>query len=289
MNNQPTRDDLNRKKIKSAEAVVSTLSHAQIAMASLDLTSLTGHETDVEIIALCDKAKQGNIAAVCIYPQYVAQVTKMLKDTNVKIATVINFPHGDMTNGGEIATPENTTKAVKDAIANGATEIDIVIDRNYFEGSNTRDLLHACRQACGANIKMKVILETAALNFDEDIDILASIAIEEGADFIKTSTGKYIDSEFPDDNGGATFEAVLTMIDVIKKYKNERSAGLKISGGVSDKNFTSFIELVKNEVGVDFVNNKDQFRFGASGLYTHLNHALNPKALKPQTHETLAY
>ncbi len=285
----PTRDDLNRKKIKSAEAVVPTLNHGEIAMASLDLTSLTGNETDVEIIALCDKAKQGNIAAVCVYPQYVARVAELLDRTDIQIATVINFPHGNLTNDGEVATSENTEKAVKDVIENGATEIDIVADRNYFEGTNTRGLLHACKNACGASAKMKVILETAAFGLEEDIEPLASIAIEEGADFIKTSTGKYSGPEFPE-IGGATFEAVLTMIDVIKKYKNERSVGLKISGGVSDKNFTSFIELVKNEVGVDFVNNKDQFRFGASSLYNHLNHVLNPQSAKPKsTADKLAY
>ena len=215
--NIPTQDDLNRKKIKLAQSVSPTLSHVQISMLSLDLTSLTGSETEADITELCGKARKGSVAAVCVYPQYVAQAAKLLQGSEIEIATVINFPHGDMTNDGEVATPENTEKSVVNAIANGATEIDIVIDyKNYMREEHARSLLRACKKACGENAKMKVILETGTFEFEGDIECLSSIAIEEGADFIKTSTGKYSDPEFPE-VGGATFEAVLTMLDVIKK------------------------------------------------------------------------
>jgi deoxyribose-phosphate aldolase len=270
MNNQQTQDKLNRDKIKSVQDIAPTLHHAQTAMASLDLTSLTGVETDNEIIALCDKAKQGHVAAVCVYPQYVARVAELLEGTDIQIATVINFPHGDMTNEGETATPENTEKAVKDAIVNGATEIDIVMDyKDYMNEAHARSLLRACKNACGDGVKMKVILETAAFELEDDIACLASMAIEESANFIKTSTGKYSDPEFPE-IGGATFDAVLTMVNVIKKHQAERTVGLKISGGVSDSNFAAFIELVTGEIDNDFLNS-NTFRIGASGLYNYLH------------------
>lgn len=289
--NAPTRDESNRKKINAFKGCVLTPGHVKIAMASLDLTSLTGQEAETDIINLCNQAKEGNVAAVCVYPQYVGQVTKLLEGTGVQIATVINFPSGNMTNDGEIATPDNTYDAVQDAIANGATEIDIVIDyRNYMDESHTRSLLRSCKKACGRDVAMKVILETAAFELEGDIECLASIAIEEGANFIKTSTGKYNDPEFPE-VGGATFEAVLTMVDTIKKYKNERTVGLKISGGVNDRNFSGFIELVKRELSEEFMT-PDTFRIGASSLYNYLKLSIETKGAvlnHVQKHETLGY
>ncbi len=274
--NIPTQDDLNRKKIKLAQSVSPTLSHVQISMLSLDLTSLTGSETEADITELCGKARKGSVAAVCVYPQYVAQAAKLLQGSEIEIATVINFPHGDMTNDGEVATPENTEKSVVNAIANGATEIDIVIDyKNYMREEHARSLLRACKKACGENAKMKVILETGTFEFEGDIECLSSIAIEEGADFIKTSTGKYSDPEFPE-VGGATFEAVLTMLDVIKKYQNKRPVGLKISGGVNELNFVGFLEIARTEMSDAFLS-LDTFRIGASGLYDYLDSSIRTK------------
>ena len=266
----PSQEQQNRRLIEKALSVSPSVDHAHVAMQALDLTSLTGTETTDDISNLCAKAKNGNVAALCVYPQYVSQVAKELKDTNTQIATVINFPHGNLSNDGDKATPENTKTAVAEAIANGATEIDIVADRNYFEGSNTHDILHACREACGENIKMKVILETAALHFDEDIAMLASIAIKEGADLIKTSTGKYSDPEFPENGGGASMEAVLTMCQTLQKYRRENSCGLKISGGVNHNNYAQFIALVEEQMGAEFIAGKNTFRFGASSIYDDL-------------------
>lgn len=289
----PSQEQQNRRLIEKALSVSPSIDHVHVAMQALDLTSLTGTETTDDISALCSKAKNGKVAAVCVYPQYVSQVAQELKSTDIQIATVINFPHGDKTNDSDsdTATPQNTKIAIEEAIANGATEIDIVVDRNYFEGSNTRDLLRACREACGENIQMKVILETAALHFDEDIEMLTSIAIEEGANFIKTSTGKYVDSEFPENGGGASMEAVLTMCKTLNKYRRENSCGLKISGGVSHANYAQFIALVEGQMGVEFTRNSDTFRFGASSIYDDLALTIDGEtpAQRPQKRNGLEY
>lgn len=266
------------RKIKNAVKVTPDDSARHIAMACMDLTSLSGEETAANIKSLCDKAKAGSVGAVCVYPHYIKQVQKELDGTGIQIATVINFPHGNKTNDGDIATFNNTYDAVKQANADGATEIDIVVDYNDFTEENARELLRACRQACTeGNLTMKVILEVENGHPAVDLPARAELAIVEGADMIKTSTGKYHEPISDHDK----MECTLIMIQEIKKTL--RDVGLKISGGVNGENYAQYLALVEHEMGAEFINAKS-FRFGASGLYNDLNPSITRRSKS-----TLAY
>jgi deoxyribose-phosphate aldolase len=241
-------------------------------MACLDLTSLSGNETVDDITILCGKAKDSPVSAVCIYPRHVKQAADQLAKTDVQIATVINFPFGNLDNDGSIATPENTRATVLKAISDGATEIDIVMDYQGYHAMETdlaRELLNACRDACGDNIKMKVILESSAFRFEREVYDMAKFAMDYGADMIKTSTGKH-------ENGGASFEMVAAMALAVDDYKVGRSIGLKISGGVNNRNYAQFIAITENMFGADCMA-PDRFRIGASGLYDDLCRTLETK------------
>lgn len=258
---------------------------AKTALACLDLTSLNDTDTDDTIIDLCTKAIDGKVAAVCVYPQFVSLAADQLNSTGVEIATVINFPNGNTTNDGAEATADNTASAVRQAIADGATEIDIVVDYQGFhnmEADLLRQALSACRDACGDNVKMKVILETSAFHFEREVYDLAKFAMDYGADMIKTSTGKH-------ENGGATPEMVAAMMLAIKDYKNVKQVGLKISGGVNGANYADYISMVEKTLGAEYVT-PDMFRFGASGLYDSLTQTNDAKPVsKTSLHAPSSY
>ena len=248
---------------------------AEIAMACLDLTSLTGKETEKDICDLCNKALTSNIAAICVYPEYIKQAINYLSDSPVAIATVINFPLGANRNNGEVATAQTTHNDVTQAIKDGATEIDIVIDYDAFKtmdiGAETSicKILKAARSACDGHAILKVILESASFSQEQDLYDLTLLVLENGADFIKTSTGKYV----PDTGevSGATLETVVTMALALR-YHNESfdtKAGLKISGGVNGNNYAQYIKITQEILGKEFLT-RETFRFGASGVYSDL-------------------
>lgn len=267
------QDELIRK-IKKAKLAKPEAHISQTAMACIDLTSLTGNETDDDIKALCNKSKAGPVGGVCVYPKHIRMVADYLRSHDIAIATVINFPFGEKTNDGDIATPENTYESCRQAIANGADEIDIVIDYKNFTEENARELLRACRKACDeGKAKMKVILEVENGNLFKELPSRTQLAIIEGADMIKTSTGKYPDAMSTHEK----MECVLIMIDEIKK--SHRNVGLKISGGVNADNYAPYLALVQSEMGTDFIK-PSTFRFGASGLYDDLKPSTKPRPNK---------
>lgn len=234
---------------------------AQRALSLMDLTSLTNTETDQDIIDLCQQAKSpaGETAAICIFPRFIPIAKKALKaqqTPQIKVATVTNFPHGN----DDITIALAETKA---AVAYGADEVDLVFPyRALMQGNENIgfDMVKVCKQACGDSAKLKVIIETGELKTAELIRKASEIAINAGADFIKTSTGKV--------SVNATPEAAKIMLTVIKD-KNS-AVGFKPAGGVRNADDAAiYLDLADNILGSDWADSK-HFRFGASSLLTSL-------------------
>jgi deoxyribose-phosphate aldolase len=228
----------------------------------MDYTSLDGTDNPEKIRKLCLKAlsfgEQGlpYPAAVCIYPPFIATAKHALKGSPIRIATVAaGFPHGQM--------PLKTKlEEVKYAVGEGADEIDVVIsrgtllDRKYHVVFRELDLI---REAAGDKT-LKVILETGELGTAENIAKASEIAIEAGADFIKTSTGKVTPA--------ATEEAVYIMLQVILAHfrKSGKKTGIKPAGGIAQTNQAlGYYQLVNGVLGREWIT-ADLFRIGASRL-----------------------
>jgi deoxyribose-phosphate aldolase len=233
---------------------------AREAIRLMDLTTLNDDDTDAIVIELCHQAHTpvGDTAAVCIYPRFVPIARKTLREQateQIRIATVTNFPHGN--DDIEIATAE--TRA---AIAYGTDEVDVVFPyRALLRGEEQvgYDLVASCKEACGDKL-LKVILESGELKEPALIRRASEIAIDAGADFIKTSTGKVPIN--------ATLEAAEVMLDVIKE-KNS-TIGFKVAGGVKDAaTAKAYLDLARKILGDDWVD-ASHFRFGASSLLGNL-------------------
>lgn len=223
------------------------------ALALLDLTSLNDNDTDAVVVDLCAKAHGdfGKTAAVCVWPRFVKTAVKELKGTGVKIATVVNFPHG----GTDI---EKTVAETKQSIADGADEIDVVLPyKSFMDGDKetAKALLKATRAACNGKV-LKVIIESGVLAHASLITEASKLSIECGADFIKTSTGKTPVS--------ATLEAANAMLEAIRD--SGKPVGFKASGGVrTTEQAIDYMTLADKIMGPKWLSPKT-FRFGASGL-----------------------
>lgn len=181
----------------------------------IDHTLLKPDATKEQVIKLCEEAKQYVFASVCINPSFVKLAAEILRGTPVKVCTVIGFPLGATTT----MTKVNETR---DAVANGATEIDMVINVGALKAKQynvVRDDIAGVVGAAGGHI-VKVILETALLTDEEKIKA-CELAKEAGADFVKTSTGF--------GPGGATAEDIALMRRTVGRYM-----GVKASGGIRD-------------------------------------------------------
>lgn len=229
----------------------------------IDYTTLTELDNEPKIIEMCNKVNQfpaqysnyKNVAAMCVYPSMVPYVKKHLKTPKINIAAV----------GGGFPSSQTFTSIKADeckmAVAAGADEIDIVIPVGEFLNGNDKLLFEetkAIKEAIG-NAHLKVILETGDLN-SEEIRRASFLAMEAGADFIKTSTGKVAVS--------ATHEAMHIMCEAISDYYKEtgRKVGIKPAGGIRASNDAIvYYLIVKNILGNDWLNN-ELFRFGASSL-----------------------
>ena len=235
---------------------------AKRGLESLDLTSLNDTDTDQTIIGLCAKSHGdfGHTAAVCVWPRFVALAKKELAGTPVRIATVVNFPHGST---DVEATVAETTQAIKD----GADEIDVVLPYKAFMSGDkaaAKALLTATRAACGDKT-MKVIIESGVLAHADLIAEASKLSIECGADFIKTSTGKTPVS--------ATPEAANVMLEVIRD--SGKPVGFKASGGVkTTAQAGEYMALADKIMGPEWISLMT-FRFGASGLRDALIASLN--------------
>ncbi len=225
---------------------------ARQAIGLVDLTDLSDDGTEADIVALCRRAATHGTAAVCVWPDFVALAARELADTKVKVATVVNFPTGDERS---FATGTATERALND----GADEIDVVLPYRWFVEGNTdraASMLATVRSITEDRATLKVILETGELADQSMVEAASRFAIEWGADFIKTSTGKTPVS--------ATPEAVSTMLSVIAA--TDHPVGLKPSGGIrSAADAALYLNLADEVMGAGWVS-PATFRFGASGL-----------------------
>ena len=235
---------------------------------SIDHTSLEGTDNTGRIAELCRQAtdirKQthdhSTVASVCVYPVFAKTAKQNLEGTDIGIACVAGaFPSGQSPLHLRIEEAEH-------AVNNGATEIDMVISRGRMLEQNYNFVfqeIQEIKKAIGDK-HLKVILETGEL---QDINLIrkaAEIAIQAGADFIKTSTGKI--------KPAATLETFYAMVDVIKIYaqKENKKIGIKPAGGISDiETAEKYVQLLYGHLGQDRLN-KDLFRIGASRLTSNV-------------------
>ena len=238
----------------------------------IDLTSLTSLDTKENIWKMVDTVNDfegtrpdvPNVAAICVYPLFVETVKQALTAQEVKIASVAGgFPSSQTFTEVKIAETAM-------AVMQGADEIDVVMNLGYFLEENYDELseeIQEIKESC-RDAKLKVILETGALQTPESIQKAAVLAVYSGADFIKTSTGK----GYP----GATPEAVYTMCQVLKKYHSitGKRVGIKVAGGVrTAEEAVRYYTIIKEVLGNDWLN-KDLFRIGASSLVEDIEHRL---------------
>ncbi|WP_372880535.1 deoxyribose-phosphate aldolase [Psychromonas sp.] len=239
---------------------------SRLAIQLMDLTTLNEDDTDQKVKQLCADAHSaaGNTAAVCIYPRFIPIARKTLQQQNtpdIKIATVTNFPHGN--DDLDIALAE--TRA---AVAYGADEVDLVFPYRALMAGNAEigaTMVKACRDICGEQVTLKVIIESGELKSPALIKQASEICINAGADFIKTSTGKV--------PVNATLEATKVMLEAIKE--SGRDVGFKAAGGVKDAQAASdYLQLAASIMGDNWINTA-HFRFGASSLLGALLTQLN--------------
>lgn len=231
---------------------------AKMAISLLDLTSLNDNDSAPKIEKFCKRAitPYGNVAAVCIYSKFITIAKELLRDTNIKIATVVNFPKG-----------ESTTKTVQDeikkAISLGANEIDAVLPYKKLMAGDIeacRDFLSMVVEECGKNATTKIIIETGELKSSKLIIEACKLCIEAGVNFIKTSTGKTETS--------ATPEVANLILETIKE--SGKDIGFKASGGIKTTyDAKKYLILADAIMGNKWISSQ-HLRFGASSLLDDL-------------------
>jgi deoxyribose-phosphate aldolase len=251
---------LSRRSIKRE----SKLWALDLAIRCMDLTTLEGADTPGKVAALCAKAvrpKPGDdtippVAAVCIYPSLVPVAVAHLGGSGVRVASVATaFPSGQTFADVKVAE-------VREAVAAGADEVDMVIDRSAFlagDHEKVYEEIRAVREACGA-AHLKVILETGELGSYDSVRRASILAMAAGADFVKTSTGKI--------QPPATLPVSLVMMEAIRDFDREtgRPVGFKPAGGIrTAKQAIAYLVALWETLGQDWMT-PDRFRLGASGL-----------------------
>jgi deoxyribose-phosphate aldolase len=236
---------------------------ARAALASLDLTSLNESDTETDIARLCRRATGpfGPTAAVCVWPRLAAFARRELPAT-VAVAAVANFPDGSA----------HTARAVADAqaiVEAGAQEVDVVLPYRHLETAPT--LLAAVRRAC-EGLRLKVILETGELDGPARVALACRIALEAGADFLKTSTGKV--------RVNATPQAAQALLQAIADDPAARMhVGFKAAGGIRTvADAQRYMKLVQDILG-DTALSQARFRIGASGLLDDIESVLRGSAM----------
>jgi len=260
---------LGKRSIKKAAKVAGI----RLAISMCDLTTLEGKDSPGKVRQMCAKAVRPDpedpavpaVAAVCVYPDLVAAAKGALAGSGVKVASVSTaFPSGRSPLAVKLSD-------VRRAVAAGADEIDMVIDRGAFLAGNLRqvfDEIVATKEAClrpdGSAARLKVILETGELETYDNIRRASDLAIAAGADFIKTSTGKV--------QPAATPAVALCMLEAIRDHWLATGAkvGMKPAGGIrTSKQALHYLVLVKETLGAGWLT-PDLFRFGASSLVNDL-------------------
>lgn len=243
-------------------STVDRRARAQQALHLVDLTNLDDACTDGDIDRLCERAhgRFGNVAAVCVWPQFVARAKVLLAGTGIGVATVVNFPGGNDDSAAIVSL-------VEACLDDGADDIDLVLPYRDFragEVDRAAAVLDAVRAMVPSNVHLKVILETGELGTPDVIRAAARLAIDHGADFIKTSTGKTKVSATPD--------AVRIMLREI--FSSGRTVGVKPSGGIrSLDDAIVYLDLADEIMGPAWAT-PSTFRFGASGLLDALESEL---------------
>ena len=218
----------------------------------LDLTNLSDDADETAVDRLCQRAIQAHVAAVCIWPRFVTRCVNRLDNSEISVATVVNFPHG----GNDIAAALEETHCV---VADGSDEVDLVMPySSWLRGDRelARDMITGAKNICGKHVLLKVILETGRLRTRERIAAASRDAIAAGADFLKTSTGKIRIS--------ATPYAAESMLTAIREA--DRPIGFKAAGGIRTlRQASNYLKLADSIMGAAWVR-PENFRFGASGL-----------------------
>ncbi|MBA9067694.1 deoxyribose-phosphate aldolase [Methylobacterium sp. RAS18] len=229
---------------------------ARRALPLFDLTDLSDACTAAAVEELCEKARASGVAAVCVWPRFVADSVRGLRGSGVRVATVVNFPEG-----GEAV--ERTVAETRATLSDGADEIDLVLPYCALkrgDAESARAMVEAVRAACAGRL-LKVILETGELEDPGLIAQASRLSLEAGADFIKTSTGKTAVS--------ATLPAAEIMLDAIRA-RGGRPVGLKVSGGLRRvEDAAAYLALADRIMGPDWAS-PNTFRLGASALHAEL-------------------
>ena len=236
----------------------------KLALSMVDLTTLEGADTPGKVRQLCTKAihlHSGRkdlpmVAAVCVYPTMVRIARETLQGTPIQVAAVATaFPSGMNPLAVKLAD-------TRYAVGEGAHEIDMVISRGDFlrgEYPRVADEISQVKEACG-KAHLKVILETGELGTLDRVRLASDLAMQAGADFIKTSTGKI--------QPAATPEVVLVMLQAIDDYyrKTGKRIGMKPAGGIANaKAALNLLIMVREILGPAWLT-PDLFRIGASKL-----------------------
>jgi len=250
------------------------------AIQCIDLTTLSGDDTEGRVRRLCAKARQPlradiqealgladrtiTVAAVCVYHRFVAAAKEALEGSGIPVAAVSTaFPAG-------LAPFETRLAEIEASVAAGADEIDIVITREHVLNGNWQalyDEVKAFNAACGP-AHMKAILGTGDLKTLRNVGRASMVAMQAGTDFIKTSTGK--------EGVNATLPVALVMVRAIRSYREATGhvVGFKPAGGISTaKDAMAFQFLMKEELGNDWLQ-PALFRFGASSLLSDIERQL---------------
>jgi deoxyribose-phosphate aldolase len=244
-----------------------------LAIRMVDLTTLEGQDTPGKVRALAAKAMRPDpadpscpsTAAVCVYPDMVETAKQTLGTSGVHVASVATaFPSGR-------ASLEIKLADVREAVAAGADEVDMVIDRGAFLSGRyqlVHDEIVAVREACakpdGTSAHLKVIFETGELQTYDNVRRVSWLAMMAGADFIKTSTGKV--------QPAATLPVTLVMLEAVRDFREQtgRMIGVKPAGGIrTTKDAVKYLVMVNEITGPDWLD-PDWFRFGASTLLNDL-------------------
>lgn len=235
---------------------------------TIDLTTLKGTDSPMSVARFTENVNSfeeeypelPNVAAICVYPNFASVVRMVLEVSNVRVACVSGaFPSSQSFE--EVKIAETSL-----AVANGADEIDIVLNLGYFfdnDYESACDEITEQKEAC-RNALLKVILETGALKTAANIKKASVLALYSGADFLKTSTGK----EFP----GASLEAAYIMAKCIKEYydKTGTRVGFKAAGGIATtEDAVKYYTVIKEVLGEEWLSN-EYFRLGASRLANNL-------------------
>jgi deoxyribose-phosphate aldolase len=251
---------LSKRSIKRS----SKLWALDLAIRCMDLTTLEGADTAGKVAALCSKAVHPqpgdtsipSVAAVCLYPALVGEAVRHLRGTGVRVASVATaFPSGQSFLDVKLAE-------TREAVAAGADEVDMVIDRGAFLSGNYQkvyDEIGAVKEACG-RAHLKVILETGELGSYDSVRRASILAMAAGADFIKTSTGKV--------QPAATLPVSLVMMEAIRDFHHEtgRPVGFKPAGGIrASKLAIAYLVVLWETLGGEWMT-AERFRLGASSL-----------------------